>query len=848
MRKGNKRMSTGICTKYNWMEVISDAAIIVDMNYEHIIHANKLFMGTFDFEDGDSIQSLTSCIEDESQENLVYASLNFFEQFEETITCPNICIKDKWGEHRLYDLRIKCVDDEKKLICVIFSNCAKEIESLRNKNKYYDVIYTLSFSYPFRLDVQKREIEFIGPIHDHFVVNSKMVDYPNEVISSGVLHKDDIDIFRNLVQKMYQGEPPMDVFRAYDPDGRILWYKVEYVVHRNELGVPIEIIGEFLNIQKTVELESQLQKDGLTGCYSKTYFRDLVEKTLLESKSNQKHALLIIDIDNFKGVNDYLGHQFGDDVLKEVGGKLQKIFRSSDYVGRIGGDEFMVFMSNIDANQIVEKRVTEILEQIRSTYQDESNKVQISASIGIGMFPIDGNDYESLYKKADIALYETKNQGKDGVNFYCNDMEKEIANRVTPFERSRRTTTQHLDNELIQDVFYLLFDAVEFNIAVERVLRRLGNYFEVSRCYILEVDENNLLNNTFEWCKQGIDSHKEDLQGIVEESYVHLFNMANEEGVIYCNDMSMFEHHSLSSFYTSDITSCLCSLVKSNGKVTTLVGFDECYIAKVWSIEEINTLMYVSKMLAQFLKHTQMIEQTKTIAEDRLKVLDAINAYVYIIDIESFEIKHFNLGLKKRLPTIEKNDVCYEIFRNQTERCQFCPIVKMQREGTLQDRSVIPSIDKNKKALINTVIVDGFEKKSCALCSFSEVDTDFLSVVNNFACGIAICKNDPWSTIVEANDAFFAITGYTRLEMREHFNDRFASIVVDDVDEILKKILDVTVRDDNVIDYEYRIQKKDGEIAYIHDLAIYDKENDIFQVVIMDITDKKKIIASMDIK
>lgn len=113
------------------------------------------------------------------------------------------------------------------------------------------------------------------------------------------------------------------------------------------------------------------------------------------------------------------------------------------------------------------------------------------------------------------------------------------------------------------------------------------------------------------------------------------------------------------------------------------------------------------------------------------------------------------------------------------------------------------------------------------------------SFFHKVACGLLVCKNDPYSTIIEANDAFYSMVGYTKREMLSLYKNRFSELVVDSLDEILKKV-DSAVQDRNVLDYEYKIRCKSNKIIWIHDIATYDPEENVFHVVIMDITYKEK--------
>ena len=118
-------------------------------------------------------------------------------------------------------------------------------------------------------------------------------------------------------------------------------------------------------------------------------------------------------------------------------------------------------------------------------------------------------------------------------------------------------------------------------------------------------------------------------------------------------------------------------------------------------------------------------------------------------------------------------------------------------------------------------------------------------LISNVDAGLLFCKNDPHSTILYSNDYFFEMIGYTREEVEQLFQNRFAEMVVDNVPDILVKVKRAVELGEH-LDYEYRMRRKDGTIMWIHDTAVYEKEHDALYVVIMDITEKKSIQYQME--
>ena len=166
-------------------------------------------------------------------------------------------------------------------------------------------------------------------------------------------------------------------------------------------------------------LDLKAHIDQLTGILNKLSFEEYTAEQLSYSVPEERHALILIDIDNFKGVNDTLGHAYGDKVLSSVGALMRTVFPNEDYLGRIGGDEFAVFVNSLPEDEqisyaeYVTSHCEQLCEGFRNHYTGEDGKYKISASIGVSFFPQNGKTFSELYAKADKALYASKHQGKD---------------------------------------------------------------------------------------------------------------------------------------------------------------------------------------------------------------------------------------------------------------------------------------------------------------------------------------------------------------------------------------------------------------------------------------------------
>ena len=160
----------------------------------------------------------------------------------------------------------------------------------------------------------------------------------------------------------------------------------------------------------------QAQTDPLTGLLNRSSTRASVNLWL--SEPGRQGALLMLDLDNFKSINDVCGHQAGDSVLLLAAGQLRAHFRKSDVIGRIGGDEFMVLMKDVSSPQVAERHMELLCRELRQLRDPAHPQVTISCSVGAALAPAHGHTFQELYSHADLALYQAKHHGKNGWSLF----------------------------------------------------------------------------------------------------------------------------------------------------------------------------------------------------------------------------------------------------------------------------------------------------------------------------------------------------------------------------------------------------------------------------------------------
>ncbi|MBV8802871.1 MAG: diguanylate cyclase, partial [Gammaproteobacteria bacterium] len=165
--------------------------------------------------------------------------------------------------------------------------------------------------------------------------------------------------------------------------------------------------------------------DPLTGINNRLQLEKVIKKRINRAKEqNFIFALLFIDLDNFKSINDHLGHHIGDSLLKEIAKRLKSTIRSNDFIARIGGDEFAVILGEIKTTEIAGDIAQKILNILTHPFSLDGNDVIITASIGIATYPFGDTELHSLIQSADIAMYQAKANGRNNFQYYTEELHK----------------------------------------------------------------------------------------------------------------------------------------------------------------------------------------------------------------------------------------------------------------------------------------------------------------------------------------------------------------------------------------------------------------------------------------
>ncbi len=458
-------------------------------------------------------------------------------------------------------------------------------------------------------DIVKDEVFVSKQWKERFGFKLPTNDFSQTLMYASRIHPDDLPQVQMIVKRLREQAVSEFVdLRIADGEGRYSWSRIRAISQSDSQGKPNRVIAVIYNIndlkQDAIVLKKRAEQDNLTKLLNKVSTQQAVTEYLENREKDTIAALLILDVDNFKMVNDSFGHLYGDAILSQIGANLRNLFRSRDVVGRIGGDEFMVLLKDLPNTAIVDERCHLLVSTFREMLNRLMPDLPVSISVGCAMAPIHGSSWSDLFLHADEALYHAKNKGKCQYKIYSPQDTYHTAVGVmgrTQIDSDQQPTLD--EDTLVRHVFHSLYASSDLEAAISEVLAFVGAYFDVSRVYIFENDPDDITcNNTFEWCNTGVTPQIENLQGIsYEEDVPNWKRSFNENGVLYSADIRELPEDLRASLEPQGVKSILHSAIMDQGKFRGVVGFDECSASRLWTQKQISLLQFLAEVLSVFL-------------------------------------------------------------------------------------------------------------------------------------------------------------------------------------------------------------------------------------------------------
>ncbi len=527
------------------------------------------------------------------------------------------------ADGKRFDLGIRysiAEEDGETLIYAIFSDITEQLDNRRHstaENEMYSMLLyetgTIIFNYNIKQDKLSYSTHEDGRPNSVEVLND-FLKQPGQLV---LMDEEDLERFTQSLSRLCAGGEHEEFLVRVEVDEYLRRYKVFMKSVSDEDGKIFAVIGKMEDVDDELahieKIEAKAMFDPLcVDVYNKATTEELIKAELDRGTGG---VLMMLDVDDFKSVNDNLGHLFGDEFLKKFASTIKSAFRTTDIVGRYGGDEFIVFLPRATAS-LAKKKGWRILERVREIEVPKLGGVK--SSIGAAVVNPSNRSYNEVFRQADTALYQAKNHGKNRVEIFnaatmsegiyrANNADKQAAAGDEPTSRGSEVALSSNPSgaaSLMMRVFSALYSSSDIDAGVSQMLELLGKKFDVSRVYIFEDSEDgSFCSNTFEWCNSGVVSYMDHLQRVDYEKDLagKFLDCFNDEGIIYCQDIAELPPEVGTFLGEQGVKSVLHCMIKDAGRFKGFVGFDECRSNRFWTQEQIDSLVFLSKVISVFL-------------------------------------------------------------------------------------------------------------------------------------------------------------------------------------------------------------------------------------------------------
>ncbi len=492
--------------------------------------------------------------------------------------------------------------------------------------------------------------------------------------NAGMIYKEDVAYYKAVLESLLKS-PKHDTieFRIKRFDEDYTWYQANLTSLLGAEGYVTRIVGRMININdrklREMELLLRAEKDALTGIYNQGATEQLIHNAIQDGNENSLSALMIIDLDNFKEANDLLGHANGDELLEKTADILKEMFKGGDVIGRIGGDEFLVYMRNMETISDADEMAGNIVKSVRYDLDFEGQPIRVTCSVGVAVYPYHGKTYEELFEKADRAVYTVKANGKDGYRVYH-------AASTTVYHANRKvgydmTKTIDYDRHIEDQVMQILFEDKVLESALRSSLELMTAKYQFHRGYICGNDSLPI-SRTIQFTVKKYATGKE-----AEEHY-ELKRMVNEilysffPGAAMIHDYDLTAEEMREYFRAEGIKSMLYYPLTSQGEFQGAIVFEnhedvQMELSKS-EMEEVRSLFRL--MEAHILQIGLMDRLQNFVAQ--VAVFDNLDSFVYVVNPDNHEISFINKKVLVDSPDVKIGDICYKALQNRDTPCENC--------------------------------------------------------------------------------------------------------------------------------------------------------------------------------
>lgn len=523
--------------------------------------------------------------------------------------------------------------DDCILNCIVHSmdEISETAEKKSSMNSLLFEVMSISADWIMNYSENDKMFKLFKNVGGNFTPCMETDDFEQFFKSGGMVYEEDEETFDQLCTNIKSGiDKGIFEMRLILPnDNDFRWYRITVKTVRDKLNSEyVGSVGRIEDISGIKNANQRLiekaERDPLTKLYNKSATKSIIKNYLRSDSRDTLDAFIIVDIDNFKQVNDTLGHLYGDSLLVALSEEMQDLFRSNDVIGRIGGDEFIVFLRGIKQHAHIASKADDLC-KIFKLLNSEDEGVKISGSLGIALFPTDGDTFDELYRKADIALYTSKRAGKSCYNFYKAGAEIPSENKSVPRVERYQSSMDFLagaagfDGDILGSAFEMAENGVNMNDAINLILSKTGKHFNFSRIAVSETtDDGHTFKDSFIWnSKNTLPAHTDSFKFPVKD--LNDFCSSFDKNFIFdinvVDDCKLKDNIYISYLRANKIKSTLVGGYFKGGRMIGMVSFQESTFTGNWSIEAAKSLKELTRIVFSYLIKLRDFDDAKEAAD-----------------------------------------------------------------------------------------------------------------------------------------------------------------------------------------------------------------------------------------
>lgn len=474
--------------------------------------------------------------------------------------------------------------------------------------------------------------------------------------------------------KKEQLELQMSLFKRREKK----WYHIHLSSIAGVDGYVTHIVGKVTDIHEKKLLEQELREkeklDILTGWLNGNETKKQVSHSLVFSKETDVHAFILVDMDQFRTIYETLGEDAGNHVIQEVTRRIGRNFKRQDILGRVGAEQFVLFVQNIGTISNLDAVVSKVSHNTEVTLGTGEDAVTVAASVGVSVYPYQGNDWYDLYVRAEMAINSLKAGGKTGYHIY--DLSGLYAQEISENEKQyqhyeEEETGDDLENLLMQ----IIYKYRQNDNKTRAILKLIIRHYGFQKAYLSIERDKGSSGLEFRYYDKGYGEDEGEQPKWVD--FLNSMEMLDTTRIVHSYDPIPEE---LASYMIRNrIYTLFIQPMMLGGHIGGVFVMAECTNKELkLNRNEERTLRRILQLVQIYVIRYERENKGFDSLQD-IRLMDDFDSYVMAVDYDTYEVTYANRKLLQSMPDFQIGDFCYRTFAHQEKPCDMCIMKKLDR-------------------------------------------------------------------------------------------------------------------------------------------------------------------------